>query len=419
MRDIEPEEYGLLARVREAFEETCRLFAFQLMEPSPVELLSTLEAKSGPAIREEIYHFKDKSGRDLGLRFDLTVGLTRYVASKRGLPLPYRVAAFGGMWRYDEPQHGRYRWFHQWDAEIFGSGAVEADAEVVEFTTSFLDRLGLGDYRVEVGDRRVVEGYLRRELGLEGEVAMEVMRALDKVGKKGVKAVIQEYVGKGFSRQVLEKAVELGRIRGPPEQILGEVERLGGEEAAGLVELVDSLKARGVRGVEVNLGLVRGLDYYTSIVFEVFYRPDPQLGAIAGGGRYDLLPQIFGRPDLKATGVAGGVERTLLALKAQGVRPSGALGPKAYICYIREGLRGPAARLASRLRARGVSVELELSVRRLEKQLRSAAAKGARYAVIVAPEEWSTGRVVLRDLERGEEERLEPEELVSRLSAKG
>ncbi|MBI4258246.1 MAG: ATP phosphoribosyltransferase regulatory subunit, partial [Thaumarchaeota archaeon] len=125
MRDIEPDDYSLLEKVRDAFSETCRVLGFRQMEPSPLELLSTLEAKSGAGIREEIYHFTDKGGRDVGLRFDLTVGLTRFVASRRDLSMPLKLAAFSSMWRYDEPQHGRFRWFYQWDAEIFGAAGVE------------------------------------------------------------------------------------------------------------------------------------------------------------------------------------------------------------------------------------------------------------------------------------------------------
>ena len=113
MRDIEPEEYSRHARVRSAFEDVARLYNFQVMEPAALEHLSILRAKSGEDVDKEIYAFKDKGGRDVGLRFDLTVGITRYVCSRRDLRLPAKIASFGGMWRYDEPQYGRYRWSHQ------------------------------------------------------------------------------------------------------------------------------------------------------------------------------------------------------------------------------------------------------------------------------------------------------------------
>ena len=142
LRDISPEEAEGFEIVRNAFTETCRIFDYKLMEPSSLEMLQTLEAKSGPAIRDEIYFFKDKNDRDLGLRFDLTVGITRHVASKRELAPPVRLGSFASVWRYDEPQYGKYRWFYQWDAELFGPSNAEADAEVIEFAWSLFRKLG-------------------------------------------------------------------------------------------------------------------------------------------------------------------------------------------------------------------------------------------------------------------------------------
>lgn len=133
MRDIEVDEFANISYVRDKFIETAKLFNFQLTEPSPLEMLSTLEAKGGAAISNEIYAFRDKGNRDVALRFDLTIGLTRYVASRRDLKMPAKLAAFAGVWRYDEPQAGRYRYFHQWDVEVYGPFSQESDAEVIAF----------------------------------------------------------------------------------------------------------------------------------------------------------------------------------------------------------------------------------------------------------------------------------------------
>ena len=143
MRDIEPAEYAIIEEVREAFKQTCKVFNFRIMEPSPIEMLSTLEAKGDLAIRDEIYYFKDKGDRELGLRFDLTVGITRNITQKKGIVLPVKIGTFGSMFRYDEPQYGRYRWFHQWNAEIYGENELEAEAEIIDFTTFLFNILGL------------------------------------------------------------------------------------------------------------------------------------------------------------------------------------------------------------------------------------------------------------------------------------
>jgi len=138
MKDLQYEELRNISFIRDKFVETAEIFDFNLIEPSTLELLSTLEAKSGPSIIEETYSFTDKGGRNIALRFDLTIGLSRFVSMRRDLKLPIKLSSFGGVWRYDEPQLGRYRYFHQWDIEIFGSANVDADAEVIEFVSFFL-----------------------------------------------------------------------------------------------------------------------------------------------------------------------------------------------------------------------------------------------------------------------------------------
>jgi len=159
IRDIEPEEYALQARIQRAFEEVAGLFNFRMMEPAPLEHLSVLRAKSGSDVDKEIYAFKDKGGRDVGLRFDLTVGMTRYVCTRRDLKPPVKLASLAGAWRYDEPQHARDRWFRQWDLEIFGPPSLEADAEVIEATYRLFERLGVKGFSVQIGDRGTVQHF--------------------------------------------------------------------------------------------------------------------------------------------------------------------------------------------------------------------------------------------------------------------
>ena len=136
-----------------------------MVEPTTIENLKTLEAKSGPGIRDEIYWFKDKTGRSLGLRFDLTVGLARMVANRSDLPEPIKFATIGGNWRYDEPQFARYRYFTQWDVEIFGSESPLADAEVISVGADILVSAGLKDSVIRISNRKLAESYLK-QLGI-------------------------------------------------------------------------------------------------------------------------------------------------------------------------------------------------------------------------------------------------------------
>jgi histidyl-tRNA synthetase len=400
MRDLEADEFANISYVRDRFLETARLFNFQLTEPSPLELLSTLEAKSGAAISNEIYAFKDKGERDVALRFDLTIGLTRYVASRRDLKMPAKLATFAGVWRYDEPQAGRYRYFHQWDVEVYGPFSQESDAEVIEFVSMFFKKLGL-KVTIEVNDRQLVEQYIRTRLGISGEDAvLEMFRAVDKVPKKGAQAVLAEYKDR-IEPAKLQALIELSKVNGTVEEVAGKTDVKGLESWQKLASLMDSLRSRKVEEARVNLGIVRGLDYYSGVVFEAF-DPSSDSGALVGGGRYDRLTDVFGRKDIGATGVAGGVERIVMALQRHGILKQSA-SALVYVAYVSEDVKSGAIEIVSVLRARGIAADYDILGRALRKQLDDASNKGAEFAVIVAPEEIRAGEVIVRSMKEGKE----------------
>jgi histidyl-tRNA synthetase len=400
MRDIEADEFANISYVRDRFLETARLFNFQLAEPSPLEMLSTLEAKGGASISNEIYAFKDKGGRDVALRFDLTIGLTRFVASRRDLKMPAKLAAFAGVWRYDEPQAGRYRYFHQWDVEVYGPFSQESDAEVIEFVSTFFKKLGL-KVAIEVNDRQLIEQYIRTKLGISSEEGMlEMFRAVDKVPKKGAQAVLAEYKDR-IEPAKLQALIELSKVKGSIDEVASKADVKGLESWEKFAGLMDSLRSRKVEQARVNLGIVRGLDYYSGVVFEAF-DPSSESGALVGGGRYDRLTEAFGRKDIGATGVAGGVERIVMALQRQGIlkQPAKAL---VYVAYASDNVRGRAVEVVSALRAGGVAADYDILGRALRKQLDDASMKNAALAVIVAPNEIAAGQVIVRSMKDGTE----------------
>jgi histidyl-tRNA synthetase len=400
MRDLDAQDYADIYFVRDKFFETARSFNFHLMEPSPLELLSTLEAKSGESVSNEIYSFKDKGDREVALRFDLTIGLTRHIAQRRDLKMPAKVASFAGVWRYDEPQAGRYRYFHQWDIEIYGPFSQESDAEVIEFVSSFFSRLGLA-VTIEINDRQLIEQYINTKLGIaEQAVVLDLFRAVDKVPKKGPKAVIQEYDGK-IDPEKLKMLIDLSNINGSVDEVASKAGIAGLESWKRLVGLMDSLANRNVRNARINLGIVRGLDYYSGMVFEAFDRSAKE-GALVGGGRYDSLTEAFGRKDIGATGAAGGIERIVMALRKHGVTTSTSQR-LVYVAYANDELRNSALKLASILRSNGIVTEYDLLGKPLRKQLDDASGKKAKVAVIVAPQEYSAGSVVVRTLDDGKE----------------
>jgi histidyl-tRNA synthetase len=417
IRDIEPDEFDLHLMIRRAFEEVARAYNFKLMEPGPLESLSILRAKSGSQVDEQIYNFRDKGDREIGLRFDLTVGMTRNVSSKKGLKPPIKLASYGGVWRYDEPQHARYRWFYQWDVEIFGDQSVEADAEVMDLCYNLFKKVGLRDFSLEVGDRRVVEEYVRQSMGVTSdEKLVEMMRVLDKVQKKTEAELAEEYGRKGVGREALAELLRFGRTRGSPDQVCSRLEELHLVSAGGggLVALRDSLKSRGIQDVQYNMSIVRGIDYYTGIVFEVVDRDHPDLGSLCGGGRYDVLPKLFGRPDLPATGAAGGVERIALSMgKAAGGENT---APSVYVAFTEPGLAEQALVTVSELRGGGVRTEMGTKGKSLGKQLEDASSRGFAWVVIVGRREMESGELLLRNMRSREEEKVPIDGLLARLA---
>ena len=410
MKDFDTDEMIKIEFVRQKFLETAKAFGFNLIEPSPIELLSVLEAKSGPSIKNEIYQFKDKGDREVALRFDFTVGLTRYAASQKTLKLPAKFSSFGGVWRYDEPQKGRYRFFHQWNIETFGNLNVEHDAELIEFTSLFFANLRLQNISIEINHRKLVESYIN-QIFESNDITLlhDIFRAIDKTQKKSKDEILQEYKQKGHSPEKLEKILEFSNLKGTPSEIEQSFDTSSLDGWNELCNLYDSLKNRGTDNIRINFGIVRGLDYYSGIVFEAFDTTS-DLGALVGGGRYDSLPKVFGRDDLGATGVAGGVERIILRLDEQGISctPS---SDTISVLYVNDELKSHAINCASKLRQLGISVNIDLTAKPLKKQMEMSS--NSKFCVIFAPKEFSEKQIVLRNMTDRTEKQISLDELIS------
>lgn len=399
---MEPKESSDIEYVRQKFIETSNLFGFQFMEPSPIELLSVIETKSGPSIKNEIYYFTDKGDREVALRFDFTIGLTRYVTSQKSMRLPAKISTFGGVWRYDEPQKGRYRFFHQWDIEIYGESNLESDAEIIDFTSKFLTKLGLENIVIDICDRELIESYVRSVFKSDSpEVIGDILRAVDKIQKKRRQDIINEYKEKGYSESLLEQILNFSEIKGLPEEIAKKIDTNQLKNWGKILQLFDTLKNRGVNNVRINFGIVRGLDYYSGIVFEVFENND--VGALVGGGRYDTLTKAFGRNDLGATGAAGGVERIVLLLEKQKVNIS-SKEERISVVFINDEMKKIAINLASQLRLKGISTDVDLLGKSLKRQMEIASS--SKYVIIVAPKEYADNSVIIRNMKDGSEKQV-------------
>ena len=409
MKDFENIEIQKIEYIREKFLSTSKIFGFELMEPSPIELMSVIEAKSGPTIRDDVYFFNDKGDREVSLRFDFTVGLTRYVAGQKSMKLPAKISAFGGVWRYDEPQKGRYRFFHQWDIEIFGKQNTETDAEIIEFTSKFFSNLGLENIILSISHRKIVQSYISSIFESDKpEVISDILRAIDKIQKKSKQEIISEYEKKGYASSKLEKIIEFSKLKGSPEEISKILDVTQFENWSELIILFESLKNRNVNNIQIDFGIVRGLDYYSGVVFEAFDKTF-DIGALVGGGRYDNLPSIFGRDDLGATGVAGGVERIMLALENQNSTFMEQTN-RVSILYVNEEMKPNAINIASLLRENSIPTDIDLSGRALKKQMEQST--NSKFVIIVGPDEFSKNMVVVRNMSDRNENQILISELL-------
>jgi len=414
MKDFDDDELFKIDYVKQKFTETAKLFGYRFMDPSPIELFSVLETKSGPAIKDDIYYFRDKHDREVGLRFDFTMGLTRWVVSQKSLKLPAKLASFGGVFRYDEPQKARYRFFHQWNIEIFGKSSLAADAELVEFTSRFFEKLNLKNIVIDINHRKLVEFFVKKTIStiipsVNEQDISDAFRLLDKVQKKSETKLVEEYKER-FSQPLIHQLIEFASLKGNPheiEQKFSEIKEFQNWDE--LKELYFSLEERDVENISINFGIVRGLDYYSDFVFEAF-DTSLDIGALVGGGRYDSLPKAFGRDDLGATGVAGGVERIILSLDKQGLVPP-RQSQLISVLYATSEMQEEATNLASQLRSEGISVVIDLAGRPLKKQIESAT--NSKYAIIVGSKEFSEDKVVLRNMQDRTEKQILVDDLIA------
>lgn len=393
MRDVTGDTVRGMRHIRNTFEDMATRYGYSPVQPPVIELLDTLQTKSGPAIRDEIYNFADKGGREVGLRFDFTMGMTRHATSDMSLAMPAKMYAYGGVFRYDEPQKGRYRHFHQWDLEVYGRPHIIQDAELILFTAELLDALQI-DCTIRLSHRGIMEGYITGTVG--PDAVPDMLRAADKTSKKESTHIIQEYADRGYDASDVEAVLQMASVHGTASDVYDALpdtiqKGVSWQHTQRLYDIIHESCA-----VQVDLGIVRGLDYYTGMVFEAF---GPAPGALAGGGRYDTLPGAFGRPEMGAAGVAGGVERIL---EMMGYGP---VEPATISVIYHDTLYDVALQLAVSLRRRGAQVVMDTAGRSLKKQM--GVASSCQHAIILAPREMADGMAIVRHMENGSQ-RLVP-----------
>ena len=291
-----------------------------------------------------------------------------------------------------------------------GNSNLEYDAEIIEFTSKFFEKINLKNIVIDISHRKLVESYINKVFESDDkDLVSDILRAVDKIQKKPKQEILSEFKEKGYSPENLEKIITFSEINGSPEEIEEKFDTNVLDSWDEIKTVFKSLQNRNVNNIRINFGIVRGLDYYSGIVFEAF-DTSFDIGALVGGGRYDSLPNVFGRNDLGATGVAGGVERIILSLENQNINLQNE-DSRISILYVNDEMQPIAINLSSTLRHKGILIDIDLSGKSLKKQMEQAT--NAKFVLIIAPKEFSDGIIILRDMTNRTEQQIKVEDLLS------
>ncbi len=397
-RDMYPEKMRARREVFDRINMTARSFGFHEIDAPSVELLELFRVKSGDEIVKQTFSFVDKGGRKITLIPELTPTVARMLASRKDLVKPVKWFSFPKMWRYEEPQSGRLREFYQFNADIFGIAGIEADAEVLALAMEILDSLGLKDkYVMRVSDRILMEELLKK-FGVEKiEEAFRIIDKKDKIPEEVFIENLQNVAGKDAA----EKIIDVLNVKGSVEDVISKIgDSPRGEILLRLQELLDGYGKK----ITLDLSIVRGLAYYTGIVFEA-HDAKGEFRAILGGGRYDNVVQLFGGEPTPAVGFGMGDAVLELIMKREGVWPEERMEVDVFVAIV-PGFRKEATQIAMDLRKEGFRVDIDLTGRSLGKQLKYANRINAKYALIVG-EEICDGKVVVKDMRSGEQKKVE------------
>ena len=399
-RDFYPADLALRDHIFRTWRQVAARYGFEEYDGPPLEPLELYTAKSGEEIVGQLYSFLDKGGREVSLRPEMTPTLARMVAARaNGMKKPIRWFSIPQLFRYERQQRGRLREHFQLNCDLIGEAGYLADAEIVALAIDAVRAFGLGpeDFRVRLSDRRLLRamlGALRVSEAQEGTV----LQVFDKLRRTPEEVSLGKLVDGGINRGTSEVLLELARARSW-DRLAGYSElRSALGEGDSLRRTLDALGAMGFGDyLDLDLGIVRGLAYYTGTVFELFDARG-ELRAICGGGRYDNLLESLGGVDLPALGFGMGDVVLGELLRERGLAPPAAATIDVFLAAITQDDLAEVLGLARELRDAGLRVEYALAPQAVGKQLKLADARGARMAVVVGPDDRARGEVMVKDL---------------------
>jgi histidyl-tRNA synthetase len=405
--DREAQRLSIIQRLSLAF----RLFGYAPIDTPVLEFAEVLLGKGGGETDKEVYRFTDHGGRELAMRFDLTVPFARFIAAHLSeLALPFRRWHAAKVWRGENTQRGRYREFMQVDFDVVGTDTASADLEILLLMRESMRRLGIERFAIHYAHRGVFNAFLARH-GLEAR-SVDVLRAIDKrrkVGEEKAREMLAEIAGEENAGRILDFT------RVEPTSALT-VAKLGAavgethEAVRRLTTVADCLDQLGVsRSYVLDPSITRGLDYYTGIVFETFLSDLPDIGSVCSGGRYNDLAALYTKQSVPGVGASIGVDRLMTAMEELGLLTRPETAASVLILNLEERLLGTYHRFAEALRTAGVAAEVFPEKKKLALQFAYAEKKGIPLALVCGEEEEKAGVVNLKDLRsRQTYDRLSP-----------
>jgi len=382
-----------------------RSYGFVPIDTPALEYLEILTGKGSDETDKQLYRFQDHGGRDVGLRFDLTVPFARFCAQHIGvLGTPFKRYHMAPVWRGENTQRGRYREFMQCDFDTIGTTSPVADLEMVLVVHDLLAAIGIDAFTIRVNDRRVLAGILAT-LQLTDR-STSVLRTLDKLGKSTPAAVREELQAHGLSAEAAGRLLAMAGLSGDPAAVLSALAGLVGEDAtgrAGIAALQAIVQGAAQAGVPagrlvIDPSIARGLDYYTGIVLESFLDELPTLGSICSGGRYDDLAGLYTKQSLPGVGASLGIDRLLAGLEELGRLPATETAAELFMVHFDTAHLADYLKIAAALRGAGIPVEFYPEAKRVGQQLKVAAKKGFPAALVIGSDEFAAGTAQLKHM---------------------
>jgi len=406
-RDFLFDEMESRKEVEKVLRQTFENYAYREIKTPLFEDLKLFTTKSGEEIVDQLYNFKDKSDREISLRPEITAPVARlYLNELQKTAKPIKLYYYGSCFRYERPQKGRFRQFWQFGCELIGAKSPEGEAEVIAMCNSSLKNLGIPGADININHLGIIRG-LFKHFDVSIETQRKLMIVIDKGDKDLLKNSLtgeETIISNNELNEILLKLIDIIGDKGVLEDIEKLISKYEETQEAfnELKQLIEHLESFNVDNYTLNLGVARGLDYYTGIVFEVYV---PELGAqkqVCGGGTYSLI-KVFGGEEVGSTGFAFGFDRLVNALEELNIKKDLNLNIDAYVAPFSDETRLKAFEIAQILRNEGIKTEVDLSRKKFKKLLNHANNLNAKKVVLVGSTELENNQITVKDMESGEQ----------------